>query len=66
MKHCLSCGKKGVRWPKNNPQCCSQRCAAFQFVLYADAVMDWEARHCEDCGLSCQDHEEWCVGEEGT
>lgn len=64
MKHCISCGKKGVRWPKEKPECCSQRCAAFQFLLYADAVSDWEGRHCEDCGKGCQDHEEWCLSEE--
>jgi len=61
MKHCISCGKKGVRWPKHNPEVCTARCAAVSFTAYA-SVGDFEVAHCPDCGGSgapC-DHERGC------
>lgn len=62
MKHCISCGKKGARWPKYDPQVCTARCAAWGFIMYA-SVGDFEAAHCPYCGgpgAPCE-HKSGCV-----
>jgi hypothetical protein len=73
MKHCISCGKKGVRWPKHDPEVCTARCAAFAFTVYAETG-DWEGAHCSDCGgfgapceheRDCPSHPLNCSDEEG-
>ena len=30
--YCISCGKKGVYWPKHNPEACSMRCLAWRVL----------------------------------
>lgn len=50
VAHCRSCGRwVTLRWPRGAPECCSQRCAAEHFLIYAGAG-NWEAAHCPDCG----------------
>jgi len=62
MKHCASCGeKRRLRWPADDPVCCSMRCAAEQFYHYRGAAL-WEGATCGDCGrpdpsCSCDDEE---------
>ena len=48
--YCISCGKKGVRWPPGeNPLVFSQKCAAYSFVEYAETC-PWDGAHCPVCG----------------
>ena len=49
MKHCISCGKKGVRWPRHEPEACSARCAASAGLAYAEGGL-FEAAYCPECG----------------
>jgi hypothetical protein len=48
-QHCISCGKKGARWPKYEPTLCSQKCAAHKFISYAE-LAPWDGAHCPYCG----------------
>lgn len=67
MKFCMSCGeKKRLRYPSYSPTCCSMRCAARSFLIYAE-ICDWEAAHCNECGKPYSEyHEETCPhAEEG-
>ena len=45
---CIACGKKGVRWPKNNPRGCSMHCLATHLLAEYSASVD--GFHCIDCG----------------
>ena len=59
-KHCICCGKKGVRWPKFAPQVCSMKCPAEYWLSHTDG----EKNHCAKCGKGvrfygeCPDHPE--------
>ena len=53
-QHCVSCGKKGVRWPKYEPKLCSQKCAAHKFISYSE-LAPWDAAHCPYCGENADD-----------
>jgi hypothetical protein len=47
--YCASCGEKSrLRYPKDAPICCSQRCAALKFVIYAELGV-WEGARCNGC-----------------
>jgi hypothetical protein len=51
--YCIGCGKKGVHWPKNNPEACSMRCLAIRALAEYSAGGD--GFHCPDCGLRGDD-----------
>lgn len=65
-KHCISCGERGVRWPKWDPEVCTARCAATAFLAYAETGM-FEAAYCNECGEAqvtgnaWQDHLRCCA-----
>ena len=49
-KFCRSCGeRKRLTWPKDNPECCTQWCAASAFLSYAN-VVPAEFAICGYCG----------------
>lgn len=47
--YCICCGKAGVKWPKHNPEVCSQKCAAWSGLCQASAGGPGD-RHCPSCG----------------
>ena len=61
-KHCISCGKKTVQWPRGNPQACSMRCLALRVLAEYSRTHGWQCDmpggdgfHCPDCGLHGDD-----------
>ena len=71
MEFCMSCGKKKrLRYPRHEPTCCSMRCAAFAFDVYA-SMGGWEGAYCNGCAAPGNEHcKETCPyaveGTEGT
>jgi hypothetical protein len=53
--YCISCGTKGVKWPKNAPMCCTMHCAANRLLGEYNASPD--GFHCPDCGEPADDHD---------
>ena len=47
--YCIGCGKRGVHWPKNNPQACSMHCMAIRSL--AEYSASGYGFFCPDCGL---------------
>ena len=48
--YCATCGeRKKLRYPRYEPLCCTQRCAA-QYLLILFNVGAQEDRHCATCG----------------
>ena len=48
MAYCISCGKKGVRWPKHDPIACSMTCLADRTLGHYSA--GGGGFYCVDCG----------------
>ena len=46
--YCISCGKKGVHWPKHEPKLCSMRGGAYRLLGEYSASPD--GFYCPDCG----------------
>jgi len=47
--YCISCGKKGVHWPKHDPEACSMRCLAWRVL--GEFQGGGDGFYCPDCGL---------------
>ena len=57
-RYCISCGRKGVQWPKTDPTgvtnykatplACSWRCLANRVI--SEYMVGQDGLHCNDCG----------------
>ena len=61
MSYCISCGTKGVKWPKNAPMCCTMHCAANRLLGEYNASPD--GFYCHDCGKPADNHDCGASGE---
>ena len=41
--YCISCGKKGVHWPKYKPEACSMRCLAWRVLAEYQGTVKTDA-----------------------
>jgi len=50
MMFCVGCGKKGVRWPKDEPIACTMRCLAEAWLHLSEASGGNDGEYCFHCG----------------